>query len=216
MLGRTSFHAGIACFVLLLAVAIPVAATSLDILVIIPPRHSMSSEFFPLIEGLEEAGAHVDVASYQTGPYEFDGTYVAHSGADDTFEVVLTYDSIRVDDYDALILGPGHAHTMWYPSEGLDTVKALLEEAVHTHKLIGGVSYGAVHLIASGLIDGRSVCSAPHYRGIVSLVAHIERFLSTFDVSYVNECVYVDETSVPMVITAQRDLGGTGRQGRKG
>jgi len=29
----------------------------------------------------------------------------------------------------------------------------------------------------------------------------VERFLSTFDVTYINECVYVDDTASPVIVT---------------
>lgn len=87
-------------------------------------------------------------------------------------------------------------------SVGASSVSVLLLEAIETHRLLGGVSFDAVFLIGSGLIDGRSVCNAPHYRGIVNIVFHVERVLNTSDVTSIDECVHVDETKRPVLVTA--------------
>ena len=146
---------------LLAAISVLAAGASpLDVLVILPPRHSMAEELLPLLEHLEQAGADVDVAAYETGLYLFTEDSVVGGDVNDLpdlyeFEITVTYDSVQASDYDAIIMGPGYAHTFWV-NEGLETVNLLLDDAVATHKILGGVSYGAVFLIGSGLIDGRS------------------------------------------------------------
>jgi len=158
-----------------------------------------------MVDAFEEAGVNVDVAAYETGLYLFTEDSKFGGDNDDDpdrypYEVTLTYDDIRLSNYDALILGPGHAHTMWV-GEGLDRVEELVAEAVSTQRVIGGISFGAVFLVSSGLIDGRTVCGPPHYRGIVDLIAHVELFLSTIDVVYSEGCVAVDDTQEPVVVT---------------
>lgn len=177
------------------------------VLMLIPPVHSMASEFFPLVQGLEAAGLMVDVAAWKAGPYLF--WEDSYAGGDDDNEpdlynyvITKTYDAVQMADYDALILGPGHAHGSWNPDQGRNTAIAIIRAAVDTQPLLGAVSFGVLFLVANGFMDGRSVCAPPHYQGIIDLTLHIENFLKTFDVSYAKDCVHIDETDDPVVVTA--------------
>ncbi|MEW5827212.1 MAG: DJ-1/PfpI family protein [Candidatus Bipolaricaulota bacterium] len=192
----------------LLAVSLLTAASDdpISVLVILPPLHAVAGEFFPLLRELEAAGLRVDVAAWETGPYLF--WEDSYAGGDDdnepdryVLDVATTYEAAAAGDYDALILGPGHAHGSWNIDQGRETAIALIAEAMATDRLLGAVTFGVVFLLDSGLMDGRSVCAPPHYKGIVDLTLHIANFLSAFDVTFAKDCVHVDETVSPVVVT---------------
>jgi len=179
------------------------------VVIFLPPETAMGAEFVQLIAVFDEQGVDYDVVAAEKGPYLFwEDSGEGGKASPDLprgyeWTIRKTFDDIDMADYDVLIIGPAFAHSFWV-GDSLPKAEAFLQQAYDEGMPIGGVSFGAVFLIGHGYLDGRTTARPPFYRGVVSPEAHMAGFLSTFDVIYGTECIYVDYGvgGVSTIITA--------------
>jgi len=166
-----------------------------EVLLLMPSLGVMGAEFFAVLERFEELGISAEVAAGEAGPYQFweDSTECRDSEALGGYEfnVILTIGEAQLEDYDAVVVAPGWAHSFWV-EPGADCAIALLHEAASRGMPIGGMSYGVWVLLWSGILDGRTACSWPHPQGVLSPELHWSGFLSTLDVEFLPGCVTTD------------------------
>ena len=108
-----------------------------------------------------------------------------------------------MEGYDAVIMGPGHAHTVWIGKTD-PMARDLVELAVQQGIPVGGVSFGAAVIVSWGFLDGRSAAMPPYYQGVVTQGTNKAMFLSEFpDVTFENSTIWVDQTTgVTPIVTA--------------
>jgi protease I len=106
-------------------------------------------------EALDEAGAETKIVS--TKPGKIQGMHHADKG--DKFDVDLTLDEARPDDFDTLMIPGG----LMNPDE-LRTNKQALDFArhfFHAHKPVAVICHGPQVLISADLVRGRKMTSWP-------------------------------------------------------
>ena len=123
---------------LLLLVSLCVTCVSamgsdIRVLVLLPPKWAMGSEFFDLLDEFSELDVAIDVVSEKLGSYTFweDSAEGFMSGAIQGFyewTITHTYEDLELEGYDAVIMGPGHVHTVWIGETG-PMAKELVEQA---------------------------------------------------------------------------------------
>jgi putative intracellular protease/amidase len=197
-----------ALLVTVLLVCLTVAgAESPRIIVLLPPQKAMGDEFFLLMSTFERHGVLVDVAAEKLGSYLFwedcnEGRFSGAVGGYE-YEIQMTYDAVVLDDYDVLVIGPGFAHTFWL-KPSVEIAGALIRDAFARAMPIGGVSFGAAHLVTGGFLDGRTTAKPPFYYGVLDPQAHMTLFLDNYNAIYGTECVCIDRggPGVSPVVTA--------------
>jgi protease I len=102
------------------------------------------SEFFYPYYRLQEEGVDVDVASSSTGSLTGKHGY--------TFEANITFDDVKPEQYDLLVIpggkGPERIRT---DERSVAIVKSMAEAG----KTIASICHGAQMLISAGVLDGR-------------------------------------------------------------
>lgn len=199
-------------FLLLAALCLTcVAATSSNerVAVFLAPKWAMGSEFTDLLDEFDELGIGVDVVSEKIGPYQFweDSTEGFLCGAlQDFYEwtIAHTYEDFELDGYDAIIVGPGFAHTVWIGETG-PMAKEIVRLALEGGIPVGGVSYGAAVLVSWGFLEGRSAAMPPYYQGVVTQGTNKAMFFSEFpNVTFENASIWIDQmTGFTPIITAR-------------
>jgi len=106
-------------------------------------------------EALEQAGASTDIVSSSTGQV----TGWNHITPADKFTVEHTFDSIRIEDYDALLLPGGVVNSDTIRTD--EMAQELVRDAARSDKLIAVICHGGWLLISAGLINGKSITSWP-------------------------------------------------------
>jgi len=127
-------------------------------------------------EALEEAGAETKIVSLKSG--QIQGMHHADKG--DKFEVDLTLDDARPDNFDALMIPGGLINP-----DSLRSDKRALQFARHffqTGKPVAAICHGPQVLISADLVRGRKMTSWPA----------IEADLRNAGAHWVNEEVVVD------------------------
>ncbi|SDS75707.1 protease I [Halopseudomonas litoralis] len=106
-------------------------------------------------EALEKAGVRADIISSESGK-------VAgwnHTTPADEFEVDNTFDRIRLDDYDALLLPGGVVNSDNIRSN--EMAQELVRDAARTNKTIAVICHGSWLLISAGVVQGKTITSWP-------------------------------------------------------
>lgn len=106
-------------------------------------------------KALEEVGATVKILSARAGKVQ--GFH--HDKKGDAFDVHLSFDKARADDFDALVLPGGtfNADTIRLDPDAQRLVKNVDKEG----KPIGMICHGAWLLVSAGLVKGRTLTSWP-------------------------------------------------------
>ena len=106
--------------------------------------------WYPVLR-LQEEGFEVDMAGEQAGK-----KYIGKYGV--PYVSTLDYDSVRVDEYDGLLVPGG-----WAPDKirRFDSVKEMVREFNLANKAIGQICHAGWVLISAGILQGRKVTSTP-------------------------------------------------------
>ena len=184
-------------------------ASSPRVLIFLPPKGAMGSEFVQLMDELEEMDIGVVVVSESIGSYEFweDSSEGAFSGAlQDYYKwtITQTYEGLELEGYGAIIVGPGFAHTAWF-GPSVSMARGYVKQALEQGIPVGGVSFGAAVVVSWGLLNGRSAAMPPYYQGVVIQGSNKAYFLSEFpDVTFENTSLFVDLTDdLTPIVTAR-------------
>ena len=106
-------------------------------------------------EALEQAGATVDILSKSTGQVKGWN----HDKPADDFPVSKTFEAANIDDYDALVLPGGVMN-----SDTIRTIpeaQSLVVQAAQKETPIAVICHGALLLVSTGLVKGRTMTSWP-------------------------------------------------------
>lgn len=106
-------------------------------------------------EALEKAGAKTDILSAAPGTV----TGWNHKTPADKFTVDHTFESARIEDYDALVLPGGVVNSDTIRSD--EMAQELVRDAARANKLIAVICHGGWLLISSGLVKGKKITSWP-------------------------------------------------------
>jgi len=149
---------------LLLFVSLSASAET-AVLFVVPTKWVVARQFFPILDLLREEGVRVDVASDRAHTHEFWEDYVAcqtSSAAPSlsryALDVILTYDDVDVDSYDAFLVPGGHSHHGIIADE---RARAILTLAASAGKVVGGLGQGVSVLVELDLIAGHKATIAP-------------------------------------------------------
>jgi protease I len=104
-------------------------------------------------QALEAAGAKADILSAKPG--EVRGWN--HTDPADSFPVDRTFDSVQVDEYDALLLPGGVVNSDTI--RGDEMARELVRDAARANKLIAVICHGGWLLISSDLVKGKRITS---------------------------------------------------------
>lgn len=179
---------------------VAVAGDEARVAVFLAPKWAMGSEFMDLLDEFSELGVDVDVVSAKAGSYTFweDSAEGFMSGAIQNYydwTIALTYDQFSLDGYDAIVIGPGHAHTVWIGETGA-MARGFIAQALEQGLPVGGVSFGAAVLVSWGFLDERSAAMPPYYQGVVTQGTNKAMFFSEYPtVTYEDAFVWVDRAS---------------------
>ena len=106
-------------------------------------------------EALETAGAQADIVSAESGTIRGWN----HIEPADEFTVDHTFDSIRMDDYDAVLLPGGVVNSDTIRTNEL--AQELVRDAARANKPIAVICHGGWLLISAGLVQGKKITSWP-------------------------------------------------------
>jgi protease I len=106
-------------------------------------------------EALENKGATVHIISAKNGEV----TGWNHTTPATKFHVDDTFDSIRMEDYDALLLPGGVVNSDTIRTD--EMAQELVRDAARANKTIAVICHGAWLLASSGLVKGKRMTSWP-------------------------------------------------------
>ncbi|CEA03334.1 protease PfpI [Pseudomonas saudimassiliensis] len=106
-------------------------------------------------DALEQAGARAEIISAESGKV----TGWNHTTPADEFTVDNTFDRIRMEDYDALVLPGGVVNSDNIRSDEL--AQELVRDAARANKPIAVICHGGWLLISAGLVKGKTITSWP-------------------------------------------------------
>jgi protease I len=113
------------------------------------------AEFTGPREALQKEGASVTVISNKLGKVQG----FNHTDKADAFDVDLTFDEARPDDFDAVLLPGGvvNADQIRIVPKAQEFVRSMEDDG----KTIAVICHGAWLLVSAGLVDGRTLTSWP-------------------------------------------------------
>lgn len=129
---------------------LPAPDTRPQVLLVVPQTEIADVEYTLPRQALEAAGAHVTVASLDTG---------MATGKELRVQPDLAIDAARAGDYDAIAVigGWGTMKQLWdHPG-----LHALLQEADREDRIVAAICAGPVVLARAGLLAGREATSSP-------------------------------------------------------
>jgi len=106
-------------------------------------------------EALEKAGAKAEIISAKSGKV----TGWNHTTPADEFPVDNTFDSIRVEDYDAILLPGGVVNSDTIRTD--EMAQELVRDAARASKTIAVICHGGWLLISADLVKGKRMTSWP-------------------------------------------------------
>lgn len=106
-------------------------------------------------DALEQAGAQAEIIAAESGKV----TGWNHTTPADEFTVDNTFDRIRMEDYDALVLPGGVVNSDNIRSDEL--AQELVRDAARANKPIAVICHGGWLLISAGLVKGKTITSWP-------------------------------------------------------
>ncbi|MHA6492001.1 type 1 glutamine amidotransferase domain-containing protein [Pseudomonas borbori] len=106
-------------------------------------------------QALEQAGATADIVSAKAGGV----TGWNHTTPADTFTVDTTFDSARIEDYDAIVLPGGVVNSDTIRMDEL--AQKLVKDAARANKTIAVICHGAWILASTDLVKGKTMTSWP-------------------------------------------------------
>lgn len=106
-------------------------------------------------DALEQAGARTDIISASPGKV----TGWNHTTPADEFSVDNTFDSIRIEDYDALLLPGGVVNSDNIRSN--EMAQELVRDAARANRTIAVICHGSWLLISAGVVQGKTITSWP-------------------------------------------------------
>lgn len=106
-------------------------------------------------QALEQAGATVHILAPTAGTV----TGWHHTTPADRFRVDHTFDSVRIDDYDALVLPGGVVNADTLRTDPL--AQELVRDAARADKPIAVICHGAWLLASADLVKGKTLTSWP-------------------------------------------------------
>lgn len=106
-------------------------------------------------EALEEAGATAEIISSSNGEV----TGWNHTTPTTKFHVDKTFDSIRMDDYDAVLLPGGVVNSDNIRTD--EMAQELVRDAARANKTIAVICHGAWLLASADLVKGKRMTSWP-------------------------------------------------------
>lgn len=106
-------------------------------------------------DALEQAGARTDIISAAPGKV----TGWNHTTPADEFSVDNTFDSIRIEDYDALLLPGGVVNSDNIRSN--EMAQELVRDAARANRTIAVICHGSWLLISAGVVQGKTITSWP-------------------------------------------------------
>jgi protease I len=106
-------------------------------------------------QALEKAGATADIISAKNGQV----TGWNHTTPADTFRVDKTFESARIDDYDAILLPGGVVNGDTIRTDQM--AQALVKGAARANKPIAVICHGGWILASSDLVKGKTMTSWP-------------------------------------------------------
>ncbi|MCW3147512.1 type 1 glutamine amidotransferase [Stutzerimonas stutzeri] len=106
-------------------------------------------------QALEHAGARVDIVSAKPGKVRGWN----HTTPADAFTVNHTFDSIRMDDYDAVLLPGGVVNADTIRTD--EMAQELVRDAARDNKPIAVICHGGWLLISADLVRGKRMTSWP-------------------------------------------------------
>jgi len=178
------------------------------VLIFLPPKWAMGAEYEQLTDALDDLDVSATPVAEACGAYEFVEKSMQGRGGGTPLgiyklDVSLTYEDVDLSAYDAVIVGPAHAHTTWLGPSNL-LAKDLITSALELGMAVGGVSFGAAALVSWGCLDGRSAAMPPFYQGVVTQGTNKAYFAAEFpDVTYEDACIWIDETEgFTVIVTA--------------
>ncbi len=106
-------------------------------------------------EALEKAGAKTELVSTRSGKVRGWN----HTTPADEFQVDRTFDSTRMDDYDALLLPGGVVNADTIRTDEL--AQELVRDAARANKTIAVICHGGWLLVSADLVKGKRMTSWP-------------------------------------------------------
>ncbi|BBP80723.1 MULTISPECIES: type 1 glutamine amidotransferase domain-containing protein [unclassified Pseudomonas] len=106
-------------------------------------------------KALEDAGAIAEIVSASTGKV----TGWNHTTPADSFAVDRTFDTARIDDYDALVLPGGVVNADTIRLD--EMAQELVRDAARANKPIAVICHGAWLLASADLVKGKTLTSWP-------------------------------------------------------
>ncbi len=106
-------------------------------------------------EALEKAGATAEILSAKNGEV----TGWNHTTPASKFHVDNTFDSIRMEDYDAVLLPGGVVNSDTIRSD--EMAQELVRDAARANKTIAVICHGGWLLISADLVNGKRMTSWP-------------------------------------------------------
>lgn len=106
-------------------------------------------------DALRKAGAQAEIISAKPGTVRGWN----HTTPADEFDVDSTFDSVRMTDYDALLLPGGVVNSDTIRSD--EMAQELVRDAARANKLIAVICHGGWLLISAGVVKGKNVTSWP-------------------------------------------------------
>lgn len=106
-------------------------------------------------EALEKAGATAELISAKSGQVRGWN----HTTPADEFPVDNTFDSIRMDDYDALLLPGGVVNSDTIRTD--EMAQELVRDAARANKTIAVICHGGWLLVSADLVKGKRMTSWP-------------------------------------------------------
>lgn len=106
-------------------------------------------------QALEQAGAIAEIVSAKLGQVK--GWH--HTDPGDSFSVDKTFDAIRIEDYDAVVLPGGVVNADTIRTD--KTAQGLVKDAARANKPIAVICHGGWLLASAGLVKGKTMTSWP-------------------------------------------------------
>lgn len=104
-------------------------------------------------DALIEAGAKAEIIAAEPGKVRGWN----HTTPADEFDVDATFDGIRIDDYDAVVLPGGVVNSDTIRTD--EMAQQRVREAARANKPIAVICHGGWLLISAGLVDGKRITS---------------------------------------------------------
>ena len=109
-------------------------------------------------QALEQAGARADILSAAQGQVQ--GWH--HDKPGDSFPVDGTFDTARVEEYDAIVLPGGVMNADTIRTN--EMARELLKDAARANKTIAVICHGGWLLVSADLVKGKTMTSWPSLR----------------------------------------------------